>query len=394
MGQSVTHEYEGSAAAAGLRYVTDAMPGIRRKRTGRGFTYIGPDGEVIRAREALKRFAALVIPPAWTDVWICPREDGHLQVTARDGRGRKQYRYHPHFRQHRDGTKFERMFELSDVLWKVRERVESDIAKPGHARDKIMATVVWLLETTLIRIGSDEYRKANKSFGLTTLRRRHVAVVGHEMRFEFRGKSGIQHAVSVTDKRIARIIQRCQELRGEELFKYEDDEGKRQVVEAEDVNEYLQNVTGRDITAKDFRTWAGTMLVADALRSMGPAKTKREAEKNIIAAVDVTAKRLGNTRSVCRKYYIHPVLIEAYLEGSVLPPMPDRKWSKRKSTGPTLRQHEMDVLAFIKARLKPQTRRSVDARAKKAAETEPTAPSENEEALPPAPSEQLEPAGS
>ena len=394
MGQSVTHEYEGSAAAAGLRYVTDAMPGIRRKRTGRGFTYIGPDGEVIRAREALKRFAALVIPPAWTDVWICPREDGHLQVTARDGRGRKQYRYHPHFRQHRDGTKFERMFELSDVLWKVRERVESDIAKPGHARDKIMAWVVWLLETTLIRIGSDEYRKANKSFGLTTLRRRHVAVVGHEMRFEFRGKSGIQHAVSVTDKRIARIIQRCQELRGEELFKYEDDEGKRQVVEAEDVNEYLQNVTGRDITAKDFRTWAGTMLVADALRSMGPAKTKREAEKNIIAAVDVTAKRLGNTRSVCRKYYIHPVLIEAYLEGSVLPPMPDRKWSKRKSTGPTLRQHEMDVLAFIKARLKPQTRRSVDARAKKAAETEPTAPSENEEALPPAPSEQLEPAGS
>ena len=394
MGQSVTHEYEGSAAAAGLRYVTDAMPGIRRKRTGRGFTYIGPDGEVIRAREALKRFAALVIPPAWTDVWICPREDGHLQVTARDGRGRKQYRYHPHFRQHRDGTKFERMFELSDVLWKVRERVESDIAKPGLARDKIMATVVWLLETTLIRIGSDEYRKANKSFGLTTLRRRHVAVVGHEMRFEFRGKSGIQHAVSVTDKRIARIIQRCQELCGEELFKYEDDEGKRQVVEAEDVNEYLQNVTGRDITAKDFRTWAGTMLVADALRSMGPAKTKREAEKNIIAAVDVTAKRLGNTRSVCRKYYIHPVLIEAYLEGSVLPPMPDRKWSKRKSTGPTLRQHEMDVLAFIKARLKPQTRRSVDARAKKAAETEPTAPSENEEALPPAPSEQLEPAGS
>lgn len=394
MGQSVTHEYEGSAAAAGLRYVTDAMPGIRRKRTGRGFTYIGPDGEVMRARESLKRFASLVIPPAWTDVWICPREDGHLQVTARDGRGRKQYRYHPHFRQHRDGTKFERMFELSDVLWKVRERVESDIAKPGLARDKIMATVVWLLETTLIRIGSDEYRKANKSFGLTTLRRRHVAVIGHEMRFEFRGKSGIQHAVSVTDKRIARIIQRCQELRGEELFKYEDDEGKRQVVEAEDVNEYLQNVTGRDITAKDFRTWAGTMLVADALRSMGPAKTKREAEKNIIAAVDHTAKRLGNTRSVCRKYYIHPVLIEAYLEGSVLPPMPDRKWSKRKSTGPTLRQHEMDVLAFIKARLKPHTRRSVDARAKKAAENESLAPSGNEEELPPVPSEQLEPAGS
>ena len=355
----------GAAAAAGLRYVTDAMPGIRRHRHGRGFTYIGPDGEVIRARDSLKRFRSLVIPPAWTEVWICQYEDGHLQVTARDGRGRKQYRYHPQFRQHRDGTKFERMFELSDVLWKVRERVESDIALPGLARDKIMATVVWLLETTLIRIGSDEYRKANKSFGLTTLRRRHVAVVGAELRFEFRGKSGIQHAVSVTDKRIARIVQRCQELRGEELFKYLDDEGKRQEVDAEDVNAYLQAVTGRDITAKDFRTWAGTMLAADALRQMGPARTKREAERNIVAAVDMTAKRLGNTRSVCRKYYIHPALIEAYLEGSVLPPMPERRWNKRKSKGPTLRQHEMDVLAFLKARLKPRTRRSAQNRGQK-----------------------------
>ena len=348
----------GSAVAAGLRYVTDAMPGIRRHRHGRGFTYIGPDGAVIRSSESLKRFRSLVIPPAWTEVWICPHEDGHLQVTARDARGRKQYRYHPQFRQHRDGTKFERMFELSDVLWKIRERVESDIALPGLARDKIMATVVWLLETTLIRIGSDEYRKANKSFGLTTLRRRHVAVIGSELRFEFRGKSGIQHAVSVTDKRIARIVQRCQELRGEELFKYLDDDGKRQEVDAEDVNAYLQEITGRDITAKDFRTWAGTMLAAEALRAMGPAKTKREADRNIVAAVDMTAKRLGNTRSVCRKYYIHPALIEGYLEGSVLPPLPERRWNKRKSKGPTLRQHEMDVLSFIKARLKGKSRRT------------------------------------
>src|SRR5690242_2004851 len=215
-----------------------------------------------------------------------------------------------------------------------------------------MATVVWLLETTLIRVGSDEYRKSNKSFGLTTLRRRHVAVVGSEMRFEFRGKSGVQHAVSVTDKRIARIVQRCQELRGEELFKYIDDEGKRQTVDAEDVNAYLQEVTGREVTAKDFRTWAGTMLVAETLRAIGPAKTKREAEKNVVAAVDLAAKQLGNTRSVCRKYYIHPALIEAYLEGSVLPPLPERKWSNRKVHGPVLRQHEMDVLAFLKARLK------------------------------------------
>jgi DNA topoisomerase-1 len=357
----------GSAAAAGLRYVTDAMPGIRRHRHGRGFTYIDPDGQVIRSRELINRFRSLVIPPAWTDVWICPHEDGHLQVTARDGRGRKQYRYHPGFRQHRDGTKFERMFELSDVLWKIRERVEKDIELDGLARDKIMATVVWLLETTLIRIGSDEYAKANKSFGLTTLRRRHVAVVGHELRFEFRGKSGIQHAVAVTDRRIARIVQRCQALRGEELFKYLDDEGKRQTVQAEDVNQYLQDITGRDITAKDFRTWAGTMLVAEALRKTGPAETKREAEKNIVAAVDLTAKRLGNTRSVCRKYYIHPALIEAYLEGSVLPPLPERSWSARKVQGPTLRQHEMDVLAFLKARLKEGTRRAAKSRRKAAA---------------------------
>jgi DNA topoisomerase-1 len=357
----------GSAAAAGLRYVTDAMPGIRRQRHGRGFTYTDPDGQVIRARETIDRFRKLVIPPAWTDVWICPHEDGHLQVTARDARGRKQYRYHPGFRQHRDGTKFERLFELADVLWKIRERVESDIELPGLARDKIMATVVWLLETTLIRIGSDEYAKANKSFGLTTMRRRHATVVGSELRFEFRGKSRIQHAVSVTDKRIARIVQRCQELRGEELFKYLDDDGKRQTVQAEDVNEYLQNVTGRDITAKDFRTWAGTMLVADALRKTGAATTKREAEKNIVAAVDLTAKRLGNTRSVCRKYYIHPALIEAYLEGSVLPPLPDRKWSARKSQGPALRQHEKDVLGFIKARQKEGSRRSSETRAKAAA---------------------------
>ena len=367
LGQSVSDEYMGSAAAAGLRYVTDAMPGIRRHRHGRGFTYIDPDGQVIRSRELINRFRSLVIPPAWTDVWICPHEDGHLQVTARDGRGRKQYRYHPGFRQHRDGTKFERMFELSDVLWKIRERVEKDIELDGLARDKIMATVVWLLETTLIRIGSDEYAKANKSFGLTTLRRRHVAVVGHELRFEFRGKSGIQHAVAVTDRRIARIVQRCQALRGEELFKYLDDEGKRQTVQAEDVNQYLQDITGRDITAKDFRTWAGTMLVAEALRRTGPAETKREAEKNIVAAVDLTAKRLGNTRSVCRKYYIHPALIEAYLDGSVLPPLPERRWSARKVQGPTLRQHEMDVLSFLKARLKEGTRRAAKSRRKAAA---------------------------
>jgi DNA topoisomerase-1 len=217
--------------------------------------------------------------------------------------------------------------------------------------------------------------------------------VGSELRFEFRGKSGIQHAVSVTDKRIARIVQRCQALRGEELFKYLDDDGKRQEVDAEDVNAYLQEVTGREITAKDFRTWAGTMLVAEALRQMGPAKTKRDAEKNVVAAVDVTAKRLGNTRSVCRKYYIHPVLIEAYLEGSVLPRLPERHWNKRKTKGPTLRQHEMDVLGFIKARLKPKTRRAAVARAPKSEASAPQARAETASDAAPTKGE-LEPTGS
>jgi len=339
------------------------MPGIRRRRSGRGFSYVDPDGRVIRARALIKRFRSLVIPPAWTEVWICPLEDGHLQVTARDARGRKQYRYHPGFRQHRDGTKFERMFALGDVLWKIRERVEHDVALPGLPRDKVMATVVWLLEKTLIRIGSDEYAKANKSFGLTTLRRRHVAINGAKLRFEFRGKSGIAHAADVTDRRIARTVQRCHELRGEVLFKYLDDAGERQEVEAEDVNAFLQEITGGDITAKDFRTWAGTMLVAEALRAVGPAESRREAERNIVAAVDTTAKKLGNTRSVCRKYYIHPALIEAYLEGSVLPPLPEHAWSpgtpeERVSHGPALRRHEADVLAFLKARLKPNARRA------------------------------------
>lgn len=356
MGEGALRDYVGTAEAAGLRYVTDATPGIRRRRHGRGFTYIDPEGQVIRERDQLRRFRALVIPPAWTDVWICPDPAGHLQVTARDGRGRKQYRYHPGFRERRDESKFERMLALSDVLWKIRERVETDVALPGHPREKIMATVVWLLERTLIRIGTDEYAKANKSFGLTTLRQRHVAVDGWKMRFEFRGKSGIEHSVSVIDRRIARIVQRCQELPGQILFQYLDDDGRRQSVEAEDINAYLREITGREITAKDFRTWAGTMLAAEALRATGPAPTRKQAEKNVVAAVDRTKDKLGNTRSVCRKYYIHPALIEAYLDGDVLPPVPETSWRERGAERATLRQHEADVLAFLKARLSGRDR--------------------------------------
>ena len=353
MGQPASSEYVSSAEAAGLRYVTDGIPGVRRRRHGRGFSYVDPDGQVIRARALIRRFRSLAIPPAWTDVWICPDPDGHLQVTARDARGRKQYRYHTRFRAHRDETKFERMLALSDVLWKVRERVEHDIALPGLTRDKVMATVVWLLERTLIRIGTHEYAKANKSFGLTTMRRRHVQIEGSTLRFAFRGKSGIVHAVAVTDRRIARIVQRCRELPGRELFQFVDDDGRRESVQAEDVNAYLREIAGQEVTAKDFRTWAGTMLTAQALREMGAARTKREAERNVLRALDGTAARLGNTRGVCRKYYIHPELIEAYLSGSVLPPPPppDAPRSERQGEGPVLRRHEAEVLAFLKARL-------------------------------------------
>lgn len=353
MSQRTFDEHVVSATEAGLRYVTDAMPGIRRRRHGRGFTYITPDGQIVRDRAVLDRLRGLVIPPAWTDVWICAVPDGHLQVTARDGRGRKQYRYHPSFRDRRDGTKFERLFVMRDVLWKIRERVERDVALPRLPRQKVLATVIWLLERTLIRVGTQELTKANNSYGLTTLRRRHVRIDGSKLRFEFRGKSGIEHSVSVADRRISRIVQRCQELPGQELFKYLDDEGRRQTVAAEDVNAYLRETTGEDITAKDFRTWAGTMLAAAALRRMGPASSTREAERNIVRAIDETASRLGNTRTVCRKYYVHPELITAYREGVVLPPEPETPWQPRSGELAKLRRHEEEVLAFLESRKRP-----------------------------------------
>jgi DNA topoisomerase I len=353
LGQT-SREHVDSAKAAGLQYVSDYLPGIRRKRNGRGFAYYAPDGSLITDKDQIKRFKKLVIPPAWTEVWICPFPDGHLQVTARDARGRKQYRYHPEFRAARDGTKFERLFDFGDIIWKIRERVERDILLDGLPRDKVFATVVWLLERTLIRVGTEEMSRENKSYGLTTLRRRHAIIKGAELRFEFRGKSGIQHAVSVTDTHIARIVQRCKELPGEILFKYFDDTGQRQVVEAEDVNDYLRDAAGVPVTAKDYRTFGGTMDCADFLREFGPAKNRKEAEKNVLRAIDHTAKRLGNTRAVCRKYYIHPALIEAYLEGEMLPRNRKRTGIVERVPGGKLRKHEEQVLAFLKDRLERQ----------------------------------------
>ena len=360
MGQAASPHVD-SATAAGLRYVSDAMPGIRRLRKGRGFSYVGPDGQVIHEKVSIKRFRKLVIPPAWTDVWICPLEDGHLQVTARDARGRKQYRYHPNFRQQRDGTKFERLFAFGDLIWKIRERVENDVQLPGLPREKVLATVVWLLERTLIRVGTIELSRVNKSYGLTTMKRKHVAVDGADVRFEFRGKSGVEHAISITDERIARIIQRCQDLRGQDLFQFLDDDGKRQAVEAEHINDYLREVTNGDVTAKDFRTWAGTMIAAQILRDIGPAATRKEAERNVVEAIDHTASRLGNTRTVCRKYYVHPALIDAYLSGEMLPPSPQRTKHSARKPGGRLRKHEVEVLTFLKARLQPKPAEDIPA---------------------------------
>ena len=366
MAPTGSSEHVDSAKAAGLRYVTDAMPGIRRQRRGRGFAYVAPDGRTVRAREAIQRFRSLVIPPAWTQVWICPIPDGHLQVTARDARGRKQYRYHPQFRQQRDGTKFERLFDFGKVIWKIRDAVARDVQREGLPREKVLATVVWLLERTLIRVGTEELSRENNSYGLTTLRRKHVEVNGSEMRFEFRGKSGVEHAVTVDDARIARIVQRCHDLRGQVLFQYLDDDGVRREVEAGDVNDYLRDVTGADVTAKDFRTWAGTMIAAEVLRGIGPAATVKQAERNIVAAIDQTAARLGNTRMVCRKYYIHPALIAAYLEGKVLPPLKRRRVKVRKPGG-KLRRHERDVLRFLDEHGAAQRRSRASRRAARAA---------------------------
>ena len=336
-----------SAKVAGLRYVTDASPGIRRKGSGRGFAYYTSDGSLIRDRAEIKRIKALVIPPAWTDVWICPVPTGHIQVTARDAKGRKQYRYHPRYRAVRDETKFDRMLAFSALLPTIRKRVERDLAKPGLPRDKVLATVVRLLERTLIRVGNDEYTKENKSYGLTTLRRRHVRVDGSKLMFEFRGKSGINRSVEITDCRIASIVHHCQTLPGQDLFKYIDNNGQRQTVGSADVNEYLQKISGEDITAKDFRTWAGTMFAATTLGKMGPATSEQDAKANIVKAVDLVADLLGNTRAVCKTYYIHPKIIRAYMEGSVVEAAPPQTKRKRARPSASLRLQETAVLKFL-----------------------------------------------
>jgi DNA topoisomerase-1 len=326
--------------------VTDSRPGIRRKRAGRGFSYLGLDGRPIRDRAEIRRIKSLVIPPAWTDVWICASPNGHIQATGRDAKGRKQYRYHPRYREIRDETKFDRMLAFSEVLPRIRERVERDLRREGLPRDKVLATVVRLLERTLIRVGSDVYAKENRSYGLTTLRRSHVDVKGAKLTFEFTGKSGVEHLVEITDRRLASIVQHCQTLPGQELFQYLDDDGNHQDVDSGDINRYLREITGQDFTAKDFRTWAGTMHAATALRDMGPGATERETRANIVRALDLVAERLGNSRDVCRTYYVHPRVIEQYQQG-IVAATPAPHSTKRKPRKAQLRRDEIAVLELL-----------------------------------------------
>jgi len=304
-----------SARLAGLRYVTERLPGVRRRRAGRGFVYVDAQGRRVRDSETLRRIRALAIPPAWTDVWICPVPTGHVQAVGRDARRRKQYRYHTRWRATRDETKYTRMIAFARSLPRIRARVDEDLARPGLPREKVLATVVRLLEATLIRVGNEEYARANRSFGLTTLRDRHVDVDGTQVRFAFRGKGGKEHTVDVRDRRMARIVRRLQDLPGQELFQYVDDGGERRSIGSADVNAYLQEIAGADFTAKDFRTWAGTVLAALALAEVRGFATPREAKRNILRAIERVAARLGNTPTICRRCYVHPEVLHAYLDG-------------------------------------------------------------------------------
>jgi DNA topoisomerase-1 len=304
--------------AAGLRHSSDVEPGIRRRRAGKRFTYRDQLGRAITDEETLARIRSLVIPPAWRDVWVCPSSDGHVQATGRDARGRKQYRYHPKWREVRDEAKYGRLLEFAAALPGIRDRIERDLARQGMPREKVLATVVRLLEATLIRVGNEEYARSNQSYGLTTLRDRHVRIAGARVQFRFRGKSGRKHAIEVRDRRLAGIVARCRDIPGQELFQYVDESGKRVAVSSGDVNAYLREVSGQEFSAKDFRTWAGTVLAALVLKAMPPPESAAQAKRNVVRAVKDVAEHLGNTPAVARACYVHPAVIEAYEEGETI----------------------------------------------------------------------------
>lgn len=339
------------ARNAGLRHVSDRSPGFRRIRRGRGFSYRDLEGQTIRDPETLHRLRALAIPPAWTDVWICPTPNGHIQATGRDDRGRKQYRYHNRWRRVRDEAKYNRMIEFAQALPQIRQRVTHDLAKPGLPKEKVLAAIVRLLETTSIRVGNVEYAKANRSFGLTTLRDRHVALKGSRIRFRFRAKHGVLHESDLDDPRLARVVRRCRDLPGQELFQYLDDSGEVHDIGSEDVNDYLRSIAGESFTAKDFRTWVGTVLAMLALQEFEAFDSQVQARKNVVRAIESVAERLGNTPSVCRKCYVHPTILDAYLDGTLLASLRQRADHLMSASLPELRPEEAAVLALLQRRL-------------------------------------------
>jgi DNA topoisomerase-1 len=341
-----------SARAAGLRYLHDDGPGIRRLRSGKGFRYVDPDGKAVRDPAVLRRIRSLVLPPAWTDVWICPTTNGHLQATGFDARGRKQYRYHPRWRKVRDETKYHRLVAFGQALPRIRARVEKDLNRPGLPHAKVLAAIVRLLETTLIRVGNDEYARTNHHYGLTTLLDRHARISSSTIHFSFRGKSGVRHTVDLQDRRLARIVRRCQEVPGQELFQYADRDGAGHVVGSADVNEYLHEVAGEEFTAKDFRTWARTVLAARALEEFEAFDSKAQAKQNIVRAIETVAKRLGNTMTVCRKCYVHPAVLDAYLDGTLLQTLRQRVEKELTGSLSKLHPEEAAVLAFLEERLR------------------------------------------
>ena len=344
---AIAEELVAAAEEAGLQYVSDQRPGYTRKAKGKHFEYFDAEGKPIRDEQRLLRIKRLAIPPAWTDVWICPSLNGHIQATGRDARGRKQYRYHERWREVRDENKFDRLAQFAKALPNIRRRVAQDLKLPGLPRRKVLATIVRLLERTFIRIGNEEYARENNSFGLTTLKNRHVKVRGAQILFRFRGKSKRQHEVDFTDRRVAKVIAKCQDLPGQDLFQYLDEDGEVQEVTSQDVNEYLRQIAGEDFTAKDFRTWGGTVLAAMALSRQDDFETKKQAKANIKTAICAVAELLGNTPAVCRKCYIHPGVVEAYLNQTRIAGL---NGDTKALEPPNLRAAERAVLKFLSAR--------------------------------------------
>jgi DNA topoisomerase-1 len=350
-----------AAEEAGLRYVNDNQPGYTRQANGDDFEYFDTEGKPICDEQRVLRIKRLATPPAWTDVWICPSPNGHIQAIGRDARGRKQYRYHDRWREVRDENKYDRIVIFAEALPKIRRRVKKDLVLPGLPRNKVLATIVQLLERTFIRVGNQEYARDNKSFGLTTMQDRHVDVKGSKMRFRFRGKSGRNHDVDVTDRHIAKIVSRLQDLPGQDLFQYIDVDGEVRDITSQDVNAYLHEITGEDFTAKDFRTWAGTVLAAIALNEVGAFETKKQAKANVKDAISAVAKILGNTPAICRKCYVHPAVLETYLNGNSIEGLKQKtEEALEQDVDPAaavapaeeaLRLGEAAILKFLQARL-------------------------------------------